>query len=115
MKRFLLRCKIHNARVTEKCLVYEGSLTVDSLLMEAAGLVPYEMVKVYNVANGERFDTYVIPGEAGKGDICLNGAAARKGEIGDMVIIVSYGISTEEEARGHEPKLVFVDEKNRIK
>lgn len=115
MKRFLLKSKIHNATITDKCLVYEGSLTVDEGLMEAAKLMSYEMVSVYNVSNGERFDTYAIPGERGKGEIILNGAAARKGEVGDMVIIVSYGMFTDEEAASFRPEIVHVDEKNRLK
>ncbi len=113
MQLHLMKCKIHRARVTQAELHYEGSLTVDAGLMEAAGLLPHEMVKVYNVDNGERFETYVIPGPAGSGVICLNGAAARKGQVGDRLIIVATCWLEEAQAREHQPKVVLVDDQNR--
>lgn len=111
----MLKSKIHRATVTEADLNYEGSLTIDKELMEAVGLHDFEQVKVYNIYNGERFDTYAIPGKPGSGVIGLNGAAARKGAVGDLIIIVSYALYTEEEVAVHEPKVVLVDEANRIK
>ncbi|MBW2072460.1 MAG: aspartate 1-decarboxylase [Deltaproteobacteria bacterium] len=113
MQRILLKAKIHRARITEARLDYEGSLTIDATLMALADIAPYEQVKVYNLSNGERFDTYAIEGKAGSGEICLNGAAARKGEPGDLVIITTYALFEAEEAACHEPRLVFLDEANR--
>ncbi len=89
MNRFMFKSKIHRAVVTQAELYYEGSLTVDSELLEAADLLEYEKVAIVNVNNGERFETYLIPGEPGSGVICLNGAAARKGAVGDEIIIIS--------------------------
>jgi aspartate 1-decarboxylase len=109
----MLKCKIHRATVTGADLNYEGSISIDTRLMEAAGLVPFEMVDIYNCNNGERFHTYVIPG--GKGDIGLNGAAARLVHPGDIVIICSYGEYNEEEVRKHKPTVIFVDQKNNPK
>lgn len=114
MNRFMFKSKIHRATVTQADLHYEGSLTVDTDLLEAADLLPYEKVAVVNVNNGERFETYVIPGESGSGVICLNGAAARKGAVGDLVIIISYSAMSDEEARVHRPTVVHVDSNNRI-
>lgn len=114
MQRILFKAKIHRAVITQAELNYEGSLTVDSQLLQAADLLPYEKVAVVNVNNGERFETYVIPGEAGSGVICLNGAAARKGSVGDLVIIMSYAMMSEEEARSHKPTVVHVDRHNKI-
>jgi len=114
MNRFMFKSKIHRATVTQADLHYEGSLTVDTDLLEAADLLPYEKVAVVNVNNGERFETYVIPGEAGSGVICLNGAAARKGAVGDLVIIISYAAMSDQEAREHHPTVVHVDSNNRI-
>lgn len=111
----LLKAKIHRARITNADLYYEGSLTVDEALLEAAGILPYEKVHVVNVNNGNRFETYIIKGERGSGVIGLNGAAARLGYIGDEVIIIAYAYFSEEEAAGHKPVAVMVDEKNRIK
>ncbi len=113
MLRCFMKSKIHRAKVTGADLNYEGSITIDKELMEAADLKPYERVDVYNITNGARFQTYVIEGERGSGEICLNGAAARLVSIGDLVIIVSYAYYQEDEYKG--PKIVFVDEKNRIK
>jgi aspartate 1-decarboxylase len=114
MTRFMFKSKIHRAVVTQAELYYEGSLTVDSELLAAADLLDYEKVAVVNVNNGERFETYVIPGEPGSGVICLNGAAARKGAVGDEVIIISYASMTEEEVRTYKPTVVHVDKRNRI-
>ncbi len=114
MKRMMMKSKIHRAVVTEANLNYEGSITIDERLMEAADLLEYEMVQVYNMNNGERFETYVIKGERDSGTICLNGAAARKVAVGDRIIIVSYASYDEEECKSHEPTLVYVDGINRI-
>lgn len=105
--------KIHRATITEADLNYEGSISVDKDLIEAAGLLPYEQVHIYNISNGERFETYLIEAEAGSGRICLNGAAARKGALGDLIILVAYGWCEEAEARAVKPKLILVDRDNR--
>lgn len=110
----MFKSKIHRAIVTQAELYYEGSLTVDADLLDAADLLDYEKVAVVNVNNGERFETYVIPGERGSGVICLNGAAARRGAVGDEVIIISYAAMTNEEAQAHKPTVVHVDKRNRI-
>jgi len=115
MTRFFLRSKIHRATVTEANLAYEGSITIDRHLMNAAGLLPYEKVEVYNVDNGNRFETYVIEGEPGEGDICVNGAAAHLVKPGHKVIIACYCMLQEGQILNHRPKLVFVDERNRIR
>jgi aspartate 1-decarboxylase len=111
--RLMCKSKIHRVTVTEANLDYEGSITVDSLLLEAADIVPYEMVQVFNIHNGQRFETYAIPGRKGSGMICLNGAAARLGEPGDKAIIVSQCVVEESEVPSHQPRVVFVDDKNR--
>jgi len=113
MLRSLCKSKVHRATITEANLHYEGSLTLDRDLMEAADLLPYEKVHVVNINNGARFDTYIIEGDRGSGTLCLNGAAARLGQVGDLVIVISFADYTEDEARGHEPKLIMVDEENR--
>jgi aspartate 1-decarboxylase len=113
MQRTLLKSKIHRVRVTDADLNYEGSLTIDSDLMEAADIVLYEQIKIYNIYNGARFDTYAIAGPAGKGDICLNGAAARMGAPGDLIIIATYANYNEAEAAAHKPIVVLVDSQNR--
>jgi len=110
----MLKSKIHRATVTASCLEYEGSLTVDPDLMAAADLLAYEKIDVYNINNGERFSTYVIPGPAGSGSICLNGAAARKGSSGDLVIICSYVLIDDAACRGYKAKNIFVDNRNHI-
>ncbi len=115
MLRQMLKSKIHRATVTHSHLHYEGSLSVDSDLMKEVDLYPSERVFVYNINNGERFETYVIEGEPGSGVIGLNGAAARKGMVGDLIIIVTYGMYSEEELKDHEPKFVVLDETNKIK
>jgi len=114
MLRHLMKSKIHRATITAADLHYEGSLTVDAELLKAADLLDHEDVQVVNVNNGERFNTYVIPGPKGSGVIQLNGAAARRGHPGDLVIIISNGVYDEAEAARHVPRVVFVDERNRI-
>lgn len=113
MERTLLKSKIHRATVTDANLHYQGSITIDPLLLEAADIVPFEKVEIYNVTNGERFATYAIEGTSGAGEIVLNGAAAHKVTAGDIVIIASYAVYQEDVVRGHKPHLIFVDEKNR--
>lgn len=115
MQRCMLKSKLHRAVVTDADLHYEGSISIDEHLMEAADLLSYERVDIYNVSNGERFSTYVIPGPRDSGTICLNGAAARKASRGDLIIIASYVTVDEAEAQGWSPKCVLLDEKNRIK
>jgi aspartate 1-decarboxylase len=114
MKRTLLKSKIHRATVTDANLHYQGSVTIDPLLMEAADLVHFERVEIYNCTNGERFATYAIPGTRGRGEIVINGAAAHKATTGDIVILASYADYEGEECRAHQPFLVFVDDANRI-
>lgn len=115
MFREFLKSKIHRAVITQADLNYEGSLTIDQELMDAAGVARFEKIDVYNISNGQRFSTYAIPGERGSGIIGLNGAAARLGSVGDLVIIVSYIHLTEDEVNKHEPVIVLADEQNRIK
>ena len=110
----MLKAKIHRATVTEAKLDYVGSITIDSKLMEEAGIYEYEKVQVVNIANGKRFETYTIKGEAGSGIICLNGAAAWCGKKGDKVIIMSYCDVTPSEAKELKPTVVFVDNDNKI-
>ncbi len=114
MFRQMLRAKIHRATVTDACLEYEGSLTVDETLLEAAGILPYEAVVISNLHNGERFTTYVIPGERGSGTIALNGPTARKGAVGDQIIIFCYEFYNEDEIKRHAPRVIKVDEQNRM-
>jgi len=113
MERTLLKSKIHRATVTDANLEYQGSVTVDPLLMEAADLLPWERVEIYNVTNGERFATYAIPGRPGAGEIVINGAAAHKARPGDIVILATYATYDETAAHRHQPSLVFVDGDNR--
>lgn len=108
----MLKCKIHRATVTNADLTYEGSVSIDPKLIKAAGLLVNERVDIYNINNGARFSTYVI--EGGPGEICLNGAAARHVQKHDLVIICAYCGMDEKEARTHKPKIVFVDELNRV-
>ena len=110
----VLKSKLHRVRVTQAELHYVGSVTVDEDLLDAAGLLTHEKVQIVNVNNGERLETYTIPGPRGSGVICLNGAAARKAMVGDVLIIISYGLMTPEEAKTHQPTVVFVDEHNRL-
>jgi aspartate 1-decarboxylase len=112
MLRLMLRSKIHRATVTEANLNYEGSITIDEALMQAAGILPYEQVMVSNINNGERFETYVIPADRGSGTICLNGPTARKGVAGDKIVIFCYEYYSEEELKKFKPIIVKVDEKN---
>lgn len=112
MFRNMMKSKIHKARVTEANLNYVGSITIDRSLMEQADILENEKVQVVNLNNGARLETYVIPGEENSGMICLNGAAARLVQVGDQVIIISYGLFSDEESKGYTPKIVFVDEKN---
>jgi aspartate 1-decarboxylase len=113
MMRNMMKSKIHRATVTEANLNYVGSITIDEDLMEAADLWENEKVQVVNINNGARLETYVIPGPRGSGVICLNGAAARHAQPGDKVIIISYALMNEEEARKHRPRIVLMDEANR--
>ncbi|MGB9667391.1 MAG: aspartate 1-decarboxylase [Thermosulfidibacteraceae bacterium] len=112
--RRMLLAKIHRATVTEANLNYIGSITMDKKLLEASGILPYEFVEIWNITNGERFSTYVIEGEEDSGVICLNGAAARKVAVGDKIIIASYVHVPDSLARNWKPKVVFVDDNNKI-
>jgi len=112
--RTMLKSKIHRARVTEVNLDYEGSIAIDGLLMEAADILPYEMVHVLDLNNGARFETYAIEGERGSRELCINGAAARLVSKGDTVILLSYRLVSDEEAQTTKPKMVYVDERNAI-
>ena len=114
MDRILCKSKIHRATVKNSELMYEGSLTIDEELMEAANILPYEMVQVANVTNGQRFETYAIKGIPGSGEICLNGAAARLGAVGDEIIIMTYGLFKEEELKSFKPLVIFVNKENKI-
>lgn len=109
----ICKSKIHRVKVTEANLGYEGSITIDVEILKKADILPYEKVQVVNNNNGARFETYVIPGKKGSGIICLNGAAARLGEVGDILIIISYCEMEKEEAVKYRPQIVLVDEKNK--
>ena len=115
MIRHVLKSKIHRATVTEANIEYEGSVTIDRNLLEAADMLPYERVDIWNCTNGNRLTTYVIEGERGDGQICVNGAAAHLMKPGDLVIIASWADVTDTEARDFEAKRVFVDHENRIR
>jgi aspartate 1-decarboxylase len=110
----MLKSKIHRATVTDANINYEGSITIDSALMTAADILPYEQVHVLNINNGARFTTYAIEGESGSGSVCLNGAAARLVVKGDIVIILTYTQVPEEAVKNHRPRVVHVNEKNAI-
>ncbi len=114
MQRTMLKSKLHRVRVTASELEYEGSCAIDEALMEAADLREYERIEIYNVNNGERFATYAIRGSRGSGMISVNGAAARRAAVGDVLIIASYATCNEVELNAYQPKLVYVDERNRI-
>ncbi|MBI4401112.1 MAG: aspartate 1-decarboxylase [Nitrospirae bacterium] len=114
MFRQMLRAKIHRATVTDACLEYEGSLTVDEDLLDAAGILPYEAVVISNLNNGERFTTYAMAGQRGSGEIVLNGPTARKGAVGDQIIIFCYEYYAEDEIKRHVPRIINVDERNRV-
>jgi len=110
----MCKSKIHRAKVTEANLYYEGSLTIDSDLLEAADILPYERVQVVNVNNGERFETYAIAGKRRSGIICLNGAAARLGQVNDEIIIITYGTYSEDEMKSYKPTVILLDKENKI-
>ena len=112
MLRCILRAKIHMATVTESNLSYEGSLTLDKEILKKAGILPYEQIMVSNLNNGERFETYVIPGK--RGEVCLNGPTARKGIVGDRVIIFCYGYVEDSKLKTFKPTIVLLDEENKI-
>ncbi len=114
MYRTMMKSKLHQATVTEANLNYVGSITIDQELMEQVDILPNERVQIVNNHNGARFETYVIPGNRGSGTICLNGAAARLVQPGDQIIIISYAMLSEEEAKTHQPKVALLDEQNRI-
>ena len=115
MHRILLRSKLHRLTVTERRIDYEGSLTIDSDLLRAADVISGEKVQVVDVNNGQRFETYIMEGKAGSGVVCANGGAARLVEVGDTIIVIAYGVVTEEEIGSFKPKVILVDERNRIK
>ena len=115
MNRFLLKSKIHRATVTEADLNYEGSVTIDAALMEAADIVEHEQVHIYDVTNGNRIITYAMVGPAGSGMICINGAAAHKVQPGDLVILATYATVPEAERQDHHPRIVHVDARNRAR
>lgn len=115
MFRMMLKSKIHSATVTDANLKYKGSITIDHRLLKAADILPGERVQIVNLNNGSRVETYVLEGKPNSGTICMNGAAARWAAIGDKVIIISYGLMDTKESIHHKPKIIFVDENNRIK
>lgn len=115
MNRLFLKSKIHRATITQSDLNYEGSISIDENLMDAANIAKYEKVEIYNISNGQRLATYAIPAERGSGIIGLNGAAARLGHTGDLIIIASYCYLEESEIAEHEPVLLLADQNNRIK
>jgi aspartate 1-decarboxylase len=110
----MLYSKIHNATISDANINYVGSITIDEELLEAANMMPGQKVDIYNVNNGERFTTYIIKGERGKRDMCVNGAAARKVHVGDIIIVVAYASYTREDLKSYEPTIVVVDEKNNV-
>ncbi|UQD52529.1 aspartate 1-decarboxylase [Bacillus methanolicus] len=114
MFRTMMNAKIHRARVTEANLNYVGSITIDEDILDAVGMVPNEKVQIVNNNNGARFETYIIPGQRGSGVVCLNGAAARLVQEGDVVIIISYVLVPEEKVKTHKPKVAIMDENNKI-
>lgn len=115
MQRSMLKGKVHGATVTDARVEYEGSITIDAALMEAADMVPYEHVHVWSLTTGERIETYAIPGEAGSGKICINGAAAHRIKKGESVIITTFTWLEEKEAERHSPRIVFVDKRNSVR
>jgi aspartate 1-decarboxylase len=114
MKIEVMKSKIHRVRITQAELHYVGSITIDEDLMEAADLVENEKVQIVNINNGERLETYVITGKRGTGEICMNGPAARKVQVGDIIIIISYGLIEKNEAKNHEPIVIFPDQNNHL-
>jgi aspartate 1-decarboxylase len=115
MRRFMFKSKIHRATVTQTDVDYEGSITLDSALLEAADILPYEQVHVWDITRGTRLITYALEAEPGSGVVCINGAGAHLVNTGDLVIIASFSMMDDEPARGHKPKVVLVDEKNRLR
>lgn len=115
MNRFMLKSKIHRATVTDANLEYEGSITIDENLMDAADLIEFEKVAIFDVTNGSRIETYVIRGERGTGVMCVNGAAAHQVHKGDIIIVASFVTMDEAEVARHQPRLVYVDAANRIR
>ena len=114
MRIEVMKSKIHRVKITQAELHYVGSITIDEDLMDAADLVANEKVQIVNINNGERLETYVIKGKRGTGEICMNGPAARRVQVGDIIIIISYGLVEKEEARDHEPIVIFPDHNNRL-
>ena len=114
MNFVMCKSKIHRARVTESILDYEGSLEIDTNIMKDAGIYPYEKILVVNASNGQRFETYAIPGKAGSRDFKVNGAAAHRANPGDIITIMSFGVCSEEEARNISPKILIMDGENKI-
>ena len=110
----ILKSKIHRAKITQAELHYVGSITIDADLMDAANLIENEKVQIVNVNNGERLETYVIEGERGSGMVCLNGPAARKAQVGDVVIIIAYASMTPDEAKSYQPTIIFPDNQNKV-
>jgi len=110
----VLKSKIHRVKITQAELHYVGSITIDEDLMDAANIVENEKVQIVNIHNGERLETYVITGERGSGEVCLNGPAARKAQVGDIIIIISYATVTQEESNNHKPVVIFPDDKNKL-
>ena len=114
MQRQILHGKIHRATVTDACIDYQGSITIDAKLLKAADILPGEKVLIANLTNGSRIESYAIEGDPGKGDICLNGGAAKYGKKGDQVIIMSFVVLTEEEIKNHKPRVVQMNGNNEI-
>ena len=110
----MMHGKIHRVTVTEACIDYPGSITIDKKLMDGADILPHEKVLIANLTNGSRIESYAIPGPAGSGVVCLNGGAAKHGKAGDMIIILTFVVLTAAEAKRHKPKVVYVDSKNHI-
>lgn len=115
MQRLMFKSKIHRARVTSTNVDYEGSLTVDADLLDAADILPYEQIHVWDVSNGARLVTYALPGPRGSGEVCVNGAGAHLVKTGDLVIVATYTVMTGRKARKHVPTVVFVDAENRVR
>ncbi len=114
MLRCMLRAKIHIATVTDSNLAYEGSITIDEGILKKGGILPYEQVMVSNLNNGERFETYAMPGKKGSGEICLNGPTARKGAVGDKIIIFCYSYLEDNKSKKFKPKIIVLNEENKI-
>ena len=112
MLRCILRAKIHIATITESNLSYDGSITIDDIILKKAEILPFEQVMISNLNNGERFETYVIPGK--RGEVCLNGPTARKGVVGDKIIVFCYSYVEDNKLKGFKPKIVLLDEKNKV-